>query len=571
MADMNFIYNSMFGNGENGGQPRKRQSKPPKGSKASRLLISLAVMIVFGLIYFYVNIPAINYQSGQLYWFIFWLCVVYSLCMLMLRGYRADKPGEYVKYFRKQMAVPFWIVIVMLVFVIVGSLIGLKVFRARDYSELLSAKEGNFAEEVAEVSWDQIPMLDDISANNLTNRKLGELSDLVSQFTVSGISAQINYKGRPVRVTYLNYDNFFKWLGNRGEGIPAYMIVDMVSQNVDVVRLENGIKYSPSELFNRDLQRHLRFNYPTVMFGDTNFEIDDEGTPWWVASVMDRTIGLFGGTDIVGAVLVNAVTGETTYYKLPDVPTWVDRVFNADLIIEQYDYYGHYHNGFWNYTFSQSGCTETTDGYNYIAMNDDVWLYTGITSVSEDRGNIGFILVNQRTKEASYYSCAGAEEFSAMSSAEGAVQQYSYVSTFPLLLNISDQPTYFMALKDGAGLVKMYAMVNVQQYQIVAIGSTVEECQEKYHSLMITNKIIDGTPTQPEPGTLEELKGKIEEIRSVAIDGNTCFYIRLKGSDIWFTVSAKAYPLSVIMNVGDTVIITYIPADSEIIEAVSIK
>jgi hypothetical protein len=571
MADMNFIYNSIFGNGENGGQPRRRQSRPPKGSKASRLLISLSVMIVFGLVYFYVNIPALNYQSGQLYWFIFWLCVVYSLCMLMLRGYRADKPGEYVKYFRKQMAVPFWIVIAMLVFVIVGSLIGMKVFRARDYSQLLIAEQGSFAEEVAEVSWNQIPMLDDKSANNLTNRKLGELSDLVSQFTVSNISAQINYKGRPVRVTYLNYDNFFKWLSNRGKGIPAYMVVDMVTQNVEVVRLENGIKYSPSELFNRDLQRHLRFLYPTFIFGDINFEIDEDGTPWWVASVVKRTIGLFGGTDIKGAVLVNAETGEAQYYEAAEVPTWVDRVYSAALIIEQYDYYGHYRNGFWNYTFSQNGCTETTDGYNYIAMNDDVWMYTGITSVSDDRGNIGFILVNQRTKQARYYSSAGAEEFSAMSSAEGAVQQYSYVATFPLLLNISDQPTYFMALKDGAGLVKMYAMVNVQQYQIVAIGSTVEECQKQYHNLMITNKIIDGSPPQPQPDTLKELKGRIEEIRSAAIDGNTWFYIRLKGSDIWFTISAKVYPKAVIMNIGDTVTLSYIPSDSEIIEAVSIE
>jgi hypothetical protein len=149
-----------------------------------------------------------------------------------------------------------------------------------------------------------------------------------------------------------------------------------------------GIKYSPSEYFNRDLRRHLRFRFPTLLFGDTNFEIDEDGTPWWVASVEKRTIGLFGGTDIAGAVLLNAVTGEAAYYELSDVPTWVDRVFDADLIIQQYDYHGHYQNGYWNYVFSQSGCTETTDGYNYIAMKDDVWLYTGITSVSGDRGNM---------------------------------------------------------------------------------------------------------------------------------------------------------------------------------------
>ncbi len=567
MSDIDNIY-TIFGGGFG---RRERPARAPKGTPLSRFLISLAATAVFGLAYFYIRLPALNFQSGQLYWFIFWLCAVYAICMMTLQGGQAASPSDYFKYFKKRVAVPFWIVVVMLAAAIVGSVAGWKIFRARAYSELLEPQEGNFAEEVAEISWKQIPMLDDTSANNLANRKLGELSDLVSQFNVSGVSVQINYHNAPVRVTYLNYDSFFKWLSNRGKGIPAYMIVDMVSQNVSVVRMENGIKYSPSEYFNRDLQRHLRFAFPTFIFGDTNFEIDEQGTPWWIASVEKRTIGLFGGTDIIGAVLVNAVTGESAYYDLKDVPTWVDRVFDADLIIRQYDYHGHYKNGYWNYLFSQSGCTETTDGYNYIAMNDDVWLYTGITSVSEDRGNIGFILVNQRTKEARYYPCAGAEEFSAMSSAEGAVQQYSYVATFPLLLNISDQPTYFMALKDGAGLVKMYAMVNVQQYQIVATGTTVEACQENYNRLMIANKIIDGKGDgKGEGGDYSEISGKIKELRTADIDGNTWFYIKLEGQDSWFAMSAKENRLLAIMNPGDEVKIKYKPAEGAIIDAVSV-
>ena len=77
---------------------------------------------------------------------------------------------------------------------------------------------------------------------------------------------------------------------------------------------------------------------------------------------------------------------------------------------------------------------KTTDGYNYLALEDDVWVYTGITSVSGDRSNVGFILMNQRTMETRYYSCAGAEEYSAMESAEGQVQNLKYQATFPLVI-----------------------------------------------------------------------------------------------------------------------------------------
>ena len=256
------------------------------------------------------------------------------------------------------------------------------------------------------------------------------------------------------------------------------------------------------------------------MFDDINFEIDEEGTPYWVASVINKTIGLFSGTDCKGAVLMNAVTGESQYYELSEIPTWVDRVFSADLIVEQYNYYGRYLNGFWNSLFGQSNCTETTSGYNYIALNDDVWMYTGVTSVTGDRGNIGFILVNQRTKEANYYSCAGAEETSAMSSAEGAVQQFSYNATFPLLLNVSGQPTYFMALKDDAGLVKQYAMVNVQQYQIVATGNSLAACQANYKELMLAGGFIEEEDVGelPEDETksskTESIEGKVLDIRT---------------------------------------------------------
>lgn len=526
---------------------------------------------VFGIVYYYFKLPALNIHNSGLYWFVVWMAVVFSACMIFMGGYRGDYAKDYVVQARKDLPIPFAIIAVLVVVVTIGSIAGWALFNAKSYAQLLTVEEGDFTAEVSEINWNQIPMLDEDSANNLANRKLGELSDLVSQFTVSASSTQINYQGNPVRVNYLNYGGFFKWWNNRSTGIPAYMTIDMRTQEVSVVRLDEGIKYSPSEYFGRDLNRHLRFNYPTLMFGEINFEIDEEGTPYWVASVITKKIGLFSGTDVTYAVLVNAVTGETEYLNIGEVPTWVDRVYSADLLVSQYNYNGKYSNGYWNSWFGQSGCTTTTQGYNFIAQDDDVWMYTGITSVTGDRGNIGFVLINQRTKEARYYSCAGAEEYSAMSSAQGAVQQYSYQATFPLLLNISDQPTYFMALKDSAGLVKMYAMVNVQQYQVVATGYTLKECQDNYHAQLLSNKLVTetqpDTPVGPEPEKQAvSVTGTITDIRSANISGNTIFYFRLDDASVYYTVSAKDYPITAILNIGDTITVTYLPCDGVLVE-----
>lgn len=533
------------------------------------MLISIVLTVLVGLIYFYLQLPAINLHSAEFYSFIFILCVVYCGANLVVTGFRATNVKDYFKHLIKKCTIPVVAVVLLIAIAIVGSLAGSVFFRAKSYAKLLPFETGDFSAEVQEVTWEQIPMLDSHSANTLANKKMGELSDLVSQFEVDTNSAQINYQDRPVRATYLNYGDVIKWFKNRKEGIPAYLLIDMVTQEVTVCRTETGMKYSPSEIFNRNIYRYLRFCYPTKMFYDVNFEVDEDGTPYWCASVVNKTIGLFGGTDVVGAVLVNALTGEHEYYDMEEVPTWVDRVCSASLIMEQYDYYGLYQGGFWNSMLGQSGCTETTSGYNYIAMDDDVWVYTGVTSVGGDESNLGFMLVNQRTKEARYYPCAGANEEAGMRSAQGAVQQFSYTATFPILLNLGGEPTYFMALKDASQLVKMYAMVNVSQYQIVATGTTVEECQDNYAELMIKNGITQVAP-EPEIETAE-VRGNVAEIRSSVMDGDTWYFIRLENQEVYYLINGREYPLATILNAGDRVVITYEKGTGEMLNAISLE
>ncbi len=547
-----------FGGGDGSQSQRpQRQRKPRKaiGNALTRTLINLGVTLLFGLGYFYFELPALNFHAEEFYVFLFLLCAVYCVCAVLTSGFQGEGVKGYFGFVKKQCTIPFFVLIALIAAIVIGGLTSWVVLRAGSYSELLSVQTGDFASEVEEISYDQIPMLDEDSAARLGSRTLGELSDMVSQFEILPSYTQINYQGRPVRVTSLAYGDLIKWFTNRSDGLPAYLIIDMVTQEAEVVRLDEGMKYTTAEHFGRYLPRHLRFHYPTFMFADPVFEIDEEGHPYWVCPRMVKTIGLFGGTDIQGAVLVDAVTGESQYYE--EVPSWVDHVYDADLIMEQYDYYGMYHNGFINSMFGQRDVTLTTDGYNYIAIGDDVYMYTGVTSVTSDQSNIGFILSNQRTKETHFYAVSGATEASAQASAQSQVQQMNYIATFPLLLNIADQPTYFMALKGNDGLVKMYAMVNVQQYNIVETGGTVAECEANYRRTLADNGLISDSESEAAPSDQEEVSGAVAEIRTAVLDGNSYYFLRLEGEDVFYAVNAAENPLAVILNVGDQVTVSY--------------
>ena len=532
---------------------------------SSRIAVSIALTLVFAAIYFYVTLPAINLHNPTFYGFMVMCLLLYIVISMILVGVDTGKATitlkDYATFAKANCKAAVIILLVLGTLFVAGQVISLPVFRANAYHNLLQVDTGDFATEVAEVSFNEIPMLDESSAQRLGNRKLGELADMVSQFVISSDYVQINYHGRPVRVACLEYGDFFKWFNNRGEGLPAYVLVDMATQEVEVIRMSSldasGIRYSPSEYFSRDLDRALRFAYPTFMFSSPHLEIDEDGNPWWVCPRETRTIGLFGGVDIIGAVLMDATTGECTYYEIEDIPVWVDRVYTASLITQQYDFHGTYINGFFNSIIGQKEVTVTTDGFNYIAMSDDVYMYTGITSVSADESNIGFLLSNQRTKEATFYSAPGAIERSAQDSAQGVVQDLGYKATFPLLLNIAGEPTYFMSLKDSSDLVKMYAMVNVAQYQLVATGNTVAECEANYIARLSASGIDTSGSTAG--AVIDEdqtaVTGAVAEIRTAVMDGNSYYFVRLADDTLFYKIMAKEAPGVVLLNVGDEVTI----------------
>ncbi len=436
---------------------------------------------------------------------------------------------------------------------------------AEKYATVLQTTEDNFAQDIKEVNYSEIPVIDRDSAVLLGNREMGSIPEYVSQFEISPLYSQINYQSSPVRVSPLGYADLFKWFTNREAGIPAYALVNMTTQDAEIVRLEdNPIHYSESEPLVRNIDRHVQLSYPFYMFDQKSFEIDDEGHPWWICPVQSRTIGLFGGTTIQRVVMVDATTGETQDLAIEDVPQWVDHAYPTDLLLEQYNWSGKYKDGWLNSVFGQKNVVQTTPGtdgnlgYNYIAKDDDVWVYTGVTSATADNSIVGFVLINQRTAESHFYPVAGATEESAMQSAEGQVQNLRYQATFPLLINVSGQPTYFMALKDNAGLVKQFAMLDIQRYQNVAVGNTVAECQKAYQALLATNGVL--AESGVDTGAVEK-QGTIAHIAQAVVEGNSHFYVKLDDGSAIYDFALPGLIEIVGYKEGDAITFTYVEAE----------
>lgn len=560
-----------------------------------KLLASALLTIIAGGIAYYIMLPAMNFKDTQLYSFIILILALFMVFFALIC--KANKKIERREYIKRRAIVPAAIAVVLVVVMLIGWLFGATIFRASSYSKMMPITTSDFATDFSDIDIDSVPRIDESRALTLADQQLGSLSEYKSQYVVSDTTTMVNYNGRPARVAYLEYANFFKWVNNTKNGLPAYMIVDLVSQKVTVVNCNEqfggSIKYSPTELFNKKLIRHIRFQYPTALLDTPNFEITDDGHPYWITAVLDKTIGLFGGTDVKGVVITDALTGESTYHDIDEVRSnseleWVDAVYSPTLLLQQYNYYGKLQNGFWNSIIFQNDVNVASDGYGYVAMDDDIWVYTGVTSSEGDTSNFGFILSNRRTKETRYYQNGGAIEVSAQQSAQDAVQNYKYYATFPILLDIDNQPTYFMSLYGDSNTVKGYALVNLDDKTIVGTGlldemksdaKALNAAVENYVQAMKDKGKIDSDvnvddylvsdnasggqsqttqqgDNQQSASTAEngKITGKVESVKTSVNDGNTYYYLEIDGK--YYYIAAKDCMDVLLISAGDTVTVT---------------
>lgn len=594
------------------GKGRPTEVIIPPEKKVFKIIIAILLTVIGGAVAYYFMLPALNFKSLDFYYFIGVIIAIYVVSTFILS--KAFIKPEYIPYVKKRATIPVIIGLVFALVLGVGYLTSCELFRAKAYSEIIDVKTENFGENDKSITtitslkdFSAVPMIDKEVAENLANKKLGELSEYVSQFVIdSAYSTQINYKGNPYRIFPLKYGDVFKWFNNTRDGLPAYIAVNMYTQEANTVILKdeglNNIKVSTNEYFNEKLNRVLRFNFPMYMFGTPSLEIDESGKPWWVCEVVDKTVGLIGGTDVIGVVLVDAADkNNIKEFSLEEIRTnkdiqWIDQIYSDDLLVKQYNYYGKYNGGFINAYIGQSGVVSTTEGSSYIASGDDVWLYTGVTSVTSDDSIVGFAIINQRTKEAVFQRIAGTTESGAQKSAESIVSDKGWKATFPVLLNVDGEATYFMALKDNS-VVKSFAMVSVERVQDAVrseddANPDIEACLKAYvnkvkssaglvlnidYNAVLPDSISggeatnNGDTTNNTESTIASVTGVITDIRTAVENGNSVYYIALDGKAVYYSMSAVTDNNVVILNVGDEVTINYKTQEGKIIPAKSIK
>lgn len=525
-------------------------------------LIMLAIVIVLECIFYYIVTPAINFQSSG-----FWIWVILTIGLLAITSLNlAAERAENIVIKSGVTKTLFWIIGIGIVVFVIGGIGSSKMFSASKYAGLIQIEDGDFAADIKESKEiNDIALMDTDTAQIIGERAIGSLSDVVSQYEVSEDYSTIDYNGSPMKVAPLEYAGFIKFMNNKKNGIPGYVLVDPVKNEAKYVKTEKPIKYSMSAYFNYNLYRHVQMKYPTSIFEGFYFELDNDGNPYYICPVLKSNAGLFGAKDIKGAVICDPCTGSTVYHEVGDIPNWVDRVYDGDLACRKYDWYGELSGGFLNSVFGNKGCKKTTDDYGYKVMDGDVWVYTGVTSVNGDESNIGFVMINLRTGESKYYSIAGAEEYSAMASAEGQVQHLGYKASFPSLINIGGIPTYMMVLKDNGGLVKMYALVDVEKYNIVATGNTQKEALSSYNKLLAENGLKTGQSLS------EDIPNKqivVKDIKYINIEESTFVYITDEAGTVYKQDFAENENL-IFIQPGDSITVYYQEGENGINEMIS--
>jgi hypothetical protein len=519
-------------------------------------LSSVLIFIFLLFLVFYFGLPVLNYGFFQLP--ILAIIIVFVL-LLMSMEFKTTNNGQGLLIKKQPNKILVYLLVILIVYATaVPFFTTAPILHTKKYQNLIGKVEnGNeITKQIEAISIDEIRVVDRPLAYLLGEKILGSQPALGSQVELGDFFIQ-KVNGKLYWVAPLLYSGFFKWL-NQKDGTSGYVMVSATNER-DVTLVQNiknepiKIKYQPNAYFQSEIHRHVYFHgYTTVGLNDFSFEIDDEGRPFWVITTFKKKIG-FSGKDATGVVVVNAQTGEINEYDINKTPDWVDRIQPSSFIEEQLNDWGEYVHGYWN--FSNLEKLQTTEGLTLVYGKDNKsYWYTGITSVGKDESSVGFVLVDTRTKETTFYKQSGATEYAAQSSAEGKVQEKNYRSSLPIPYNINNIPTYVMTLKDDGGLVKMYAMVAISDYTIVGVGNTMRETLTSYKNVynMADNKI-----SKSQSSSKNSITAKVTRFQMDVKNGQSFYYFMVDGYQPIFVGSSQISNQLPVTNVGDSIKISY--------------
>lgn len=535
-------------------------------------LKNLVLVLIAAFVLVYIQLPTVNYGFTG---FAILLIILIGIWVFLNNPFSIIQGQNNVPKLKigKLGTIPFILLAVLFVYItIVPALTSWALLRTNEYRGLIGKveTESNLSSHMLPISIEKIRVVDQSLAQLLGDKVLGSQSALGSQVTLGTFNIQ-KVNNDLYWVAPLLHSGFFKWQKNM-QGTNGYVMVNACNErDVKLVQEIGGkkiyIKYQSEAYFFDNLERYLYFHgYWNVGLTDYSFEIDDAGTPYWVVTKYKKTIG-FAGDEAQGTVIVNAQTGEIKEYSVDNTPKWVDRIQPGEFIETQLNDWGNYVKGYWN--FSNEGKLKITEEVSMVYGEDNnAYWYTGLTSVGADESTVGFVLVNTRTKKAVWYKQSGATESAAQNSAKGKVQEKGFSASMPIPYNINNIPTYVMTLKDNGGLVKMYAMVAIEDYTIVGVGNSLREALMAYKNAFNQsgNKISTKSKTEK-----NLIKSVITRINGDVKNGNTYYYFTLRNFPKIFIGSTQIsndFPLT---NLGDSVYITFDNDNQDVIDISSFK
>ncbi len=515
----------------------------------------------------YVLLESVNlsplYFEGALFWCIL-ITIYVAIYALQKFGEFSFQQGKNPFHYVPNQKFPRWVKVLLLapwLFLVVFYVFSSPLISWRAYRDQLGEPQTSaFTSDIQAVDTSQIPVVDQELAYTLAQKKLGDAEQisLGSQVTLGEPTIQM-VNEELVWVVPLYHSGFFQWITNL-EGTPGYIVVSATNEK-DVRYVDNHpIKYQPNSYLWQKLDRYTRFtSAPFTGITDYSFELDDSGQPYWIVTTYSNKRG-FSLPEATGVILVNATTGEHHRYALGEQPQWVDRVQPEDFVRNQITHKGEYVHGIFN--FSDREKYQPSEGQAIIYNGGNCYLFTGLTSIGSDDSTIGFILVDMVTKESHFYQMSGATEEAAQRSAEGKVQHLGYEATFPIILNVDGQPTYFMTLKDKSGLVKQYSMVSVINYNTVGVGETIQD------ALLDYRRGLQNDGTQLDEGTIsdttKETTAAVTRFSPEIVEGSTVYKFMVGGSEKIFVAESSQSQKLALTAVGDQVHVVYLDSEDGI-------
>jgi hypothetical protein len=528
-------------------------------------ILPIVLVLLVTLFFFYVTLPVISYGfSGITVLFI----IIAALLFFTFSKFTISSDGKSYKPVQVFWKIPALLIGIAIIYsFVLPFFTSHPVFRSEEYRNLIGkvTNGDKLTNHIAPISMNEIRVVDESLAYLLGEKILGSQPALGSQAHLGEFFIQ-KVNGKLYWIAPLEHSGFFKWLNNK-KGTTGYVMVSATNErDVKLVQEVNGkpifLKYQQEAYFQSNLHRYLYFNgYNTVGLTDFSFEIDDAGMPFWVVTKYKKQVG-FSGNDATGVVVVNAQNGDIKEYGIKNTPAWVDRIQPISFIKDQLNDWGEYVKGYWN--FSNENKLQITEDLTLVYGKDNKsYWYTGITSVGKDESAVGFVLVDTRTKQTTFYKQSGATEIAAQSSAQGKVQEKGFVASLPIPYNINNIPTYVMTLKDNGGLVKMYAMVSISDYTIVGTGNTMREALTAYKTAFNSsgNKInLDSKSAK------KVIESTIIRIQNDVKNGNSFYYFTVKDYPNIFVGSSQISNQLPITAIGDLVKISFDIDTEEIVD-----